>query len=134
MTTTTEYAQALAQDYANSITQQFNEYDISGNPFGLTECGTCGAGSNIPCPCTEDRIRTASDFLDECLDIRYLVSYDRKTIKGGQILLASGGPTVWLYTGTQELRVCWGDSVTTEVPTAMCEAINDMLQELWENG
>ena len=51
--------------------------------------------------------RSAADWMEDTYDIRYLVD-SRKEYMGAQILVAGGGPTIWVDTFTKEVRGYWG--------------------------
>ena len=50
---------------------------------------------------------TAHAWMEDTYDIRYLVD-SRKEYMGAQILVAGGGPTIWVDTFTKEVRGYWG--------------------------
>ena len=49
----------------------------------------------------------AAKWMEDTYDIRYLVD-SRKEYMGAQILVAGGGPTIWVDTFTKEVRGYWG--------------------------
>jgi hypothetical protein len=61
---------------------------------------------------TEGDGTSASEFIDTTYDIRYLVGSDKKYL-GAQLMVAGGGPTIWVNTWTKEVEGYWaGDRVT----------------------
>jgi hypothetical protein len=50
---------------------------------------------------------TAHDWMEDTYGIRYLVDHDKQYL-GAQILVAGGGPTIWVDTFTKEVRGYWG--------------------------
>ena len=50
---------------------------------------------------------TAYDWMERTYDIRYLVN-SRKEYLGAEILVAGGGPTIWVDTWTNEVKGYWG--------------------------
>ena len=50
---------------------------------------------------------TASSWMDNTYDIRYLVSSD-KSFMGAEILVAGGGPTIWVDTFREQVTGWWG--------------------------
>ena len=50
---------------------------------------------------------TAHDWMENTYNIRYLVD-SRKRYLGAEILVAGGGPTIWVDTFTKEVRGYWG--------------------------
>ena len=60
----------------------------------------------------EKRTETAADWMEGTYDIRYLVNR-RKEYLGAEILVAGGGPTIWVDTWDKEVKGYWGtDRVT----------------------
>ena len=57
--------------------------------------------------CSGGKERSASDWMEDTYDIRYLVD-SRKEYLGAEILVAGGGPTIWVDTFTKEVRGYWG--------------------------
>ena len=55
----------------------------------------------------EKRTETASDWMEGTYDIRYLVDRETRYL-GAEILVAGGGPTIWVDTFTKEVRGYWG--------------------------
>ena len=54
-------------------------------------------------------IMSGFDYLSDALDIEYIVSAD-KTYKGARVLVAFGGPNIWINTLTKEVEgYWWGD-------------------------
>ena len=56
----------------------------------------------------EDREEvTASSWMEGTYDIRYYVDSSKRYL-GAEILVAGGGPTIWVDTFTKEVRGYWG--------------------------
>lgn len=78
------------------------------------------------------RQETGFDYLNDVLDIEYRIGADRK-YKSGEVLIAFGGPNVWIDTKTN--TVCgawWGDKFS--VPYTDKIGLDDALEELYEMG
>ena len=55
---------------------------------------------------------TASDWMEGVYDIRYIVDREKRYL-GAQLMVAGGGPTIWVNTYTKEVEGYWGgDRVT----------------------
>ena len=50
---------------------------------------------------------SAGKWMEDTYDIRYLVD-SRKRFLGAEILVAGGGPTIWVDTWTNEVKGYWG--------------------------
>ena len=78
----------------------------------------------------EDREEvTASKWMEDVYDIRYLVASD-KTYLGAQLMVAGGGPTIWVNTWTSEVEGSWaGDRVTWAYQDNI--GLDDYCQEMY---
>lgn len=86
------------------------------------------------CPnCGEELEQTTFfDYFSDALDIDYLIASDRETIKGMRILIAFGGPNIYVNTieGEVQLR-WWNEKGSAYLPSEICEAINETFEEFW---
>ena len=55
----------------------------------------------------EKRTETAADWMADTYDIRYLVDRDKRFL-GAEILVAGGGPTIWVDTFREKVTGWWG--------------------------
>ena len=61
---------------------------------------------------TPDGESPASEYMDHVYDIRYIVDGEKKYL-GAMLMVAGGGPTIWVNTWTKEVEGYWGgDRVT----------------------
>jgi hypothetical protein len=59
----------------------------------------------------EPRQETASDWMEGTYDIRYYVDSSKRYL-GAEIMVAGGGPTIWVNTYTKQVEgYWWGDKV-----------------------
>ena len=75
-----EQLRRMCQDIANEIT--------AGNPEGKDS-------------------KTASAWMEDTYDIRYYVDREKRYL-GAEIMVAGGGPTIWVNTYTQQVEGYWG--------------------------
>ena len=61
----------------------------------------------------EKREETASDWMEGTYDIRYYVRQD-KSYLGAEIMVAGGGPTIWVNTYTKQVEGYWGGDKVLE--------------------
>ena len=61
----------------------------------------------------EKRTETASDWMEGVYDIRYLVDREKKYL-GCELMVAGGGPTIWVNTWTNEVEGYWGGDKVLE--------------------
>ena len=77
----------------------------------------------------EKRTETAADWMEDTYDIRYLVN-SRKEYLGAEIMVAGGGPTIWVDTWDKEVKGYWGSDRVT-VPFADNIGLNDYMEEMY---
>ena len=72
---------------------------------------------------------TVSEWMEDVYDIRYLVGSDKKYL-GAQLMVAGGGPTIWVNTWTSEVEGYWGgDRVTWAYQDNI--GLDDYCQEMY---
>lgn len=65
-------------------------------------------------------------------NIDYIVGSDRETLKGVRLMVACGGPNVYINTWDNEIQLhWWSESGKAWLPHEVCEEINDIMQEYW---
>lgn len=70
-----------------------------------------------------------SDYLTDCLDIEWILHSD-KTFKGARVLVAGGGPNIWVNTVTNEVEgYWWGDKCIMSFNDNV--GLNEALSELF---
>lgn len=73
---------------------------------------------------------TAFDYLQEALDIEYIVASDRKTLLGARVLVAFGGPNIWVNTRTNTVEgYWWGESASATFTDSI--GLDDALEDLF---
>ena len=97
------------QNHVNDIARCISEADFDRNDDG-DEC-------------------SAFDYLQDALDIEYIVS-SKKEFLGARVLVACGGPNIWVNTRTNTVEGhWWGDSATASFIDSI--GLNDALEELY---
>ena len=81
-----EQLRRMCQDIADEIT--------AGNPEGKDS-------------------KTASAWMEDVYDIRYIVDREKRYYSA-ELLVAGGGPTIWVDTFTREVRGYWGGDKVVE--------------------
>jgi predicted glycosyltransferase len=61
----------------------------------------------------EKQEETASSWMEGTYDIRYYVRQD-KSYLGAEIMVAGGGPTIWVNTYTKQVEGYWGGDKVLE--------------------
>ncbi len=78
----------------------------------------------------DDEPMTAFDYLQDVLDIEYIVASDRKTYLGARVLVAFGGPNIWINTRTKTVEGHWWQDSHTEAYTDNI-GLDEALEELF---
>ena len=72
---------------------------------------------NIAEDITDSNVRRpsegASEWMEDVYDIRYLVDREKKYL-GWELMVAGGGPTIWVNTWTREVEGYWGGDKVVE--------------------
>jgi len=77
----------------------------------------------------EDGEPSAYEYLQDALDIQYLVTSKGEYI-GARVLVAFGGPNIWINTFNQTVEGhWWNDSHTTNYVDNL--GLDDALEDLW---
>ena len=72
---------------------------------------------------------SAFDYLQDVLDIEYIVNGKGEYL-GARILVAFGGPNIWVNTRTKTVEgYWWGDSAHASFTDGL--GLDDALSELW---
>ena len=77
----------------------------------------------------EPRQETARDWMEGTYDIRYYVD-SRKEYMGAEIMVAGGGPTIWVNTYTKYVEGYWGGDKVTE-PFIDNLGLDDFCEEMY---
>ena len=68
-------------------------------------------------------------WMEDTYDIRYLLDSSKRFL-GAEILVAGGGPTIWVDTWDNEVKGYWGSDRVT-VPFADNLGLNDYCEEMY---
>lgn len=80
-----------------------------------------------------DERPSAYDWLEDVLDIEWIISNDRRHVRGARILVAFGGPNIWVNTRNNTVEgYWWGDNFTTSYTDNL--GLDDAMEELWSMG
>jgi len=75
------------------------------------------------------RHKDASAWMEDVYDIRYIVD-SRKEYMGAQLMVAGGGPTIWVNTHTKYVEGYWGGDKVLE-PFIDNLGLDDYCEELY---
>ena len=87
---------------------------------------TNGFGDELNC---DDQEMSAFDYLEDALDIEYIVNSKREYL-GARVLVAFGGPNIWINTRTKKVEgYWWNESASASFDDGI--GLDDALEELW---
>ena len=78
----------------------------------------------------EGEIISAYDYLSDVLDIEYIVN-SKKEYLGARVLVAFGGPNIWINTRTQQVEGYWWGSQSIWGYSSDAMGLDDALQDLY---
>lgn len=107
-----------------------NGYQVNedGNQWDHDHDCECGL-SESECEC-EKRELSGFDYIQDVLDINWILDSDRE-YKGARILVAFGGPNIWIDTTSNTVEGhWWSDSYTDRYVDNI--GLDDAMRELWE--
>ena len=73
--------------------------------------------------------KTASAWMEGTYDIRYYVDREKRYL-GAEIMVAGGGPTIWVNTYTKYVEGYWGGDKVTE-PFIDNLGLDDFCEEMY---
>jgi len=71
------------------------------------------------------------DYLMDALDIQFIVNGNKEYL-GARVLVAFGGPNIWIDTLNNRVEGAWWRDKATVYYDRDCMDIDDALRELWE--
>ena len=77
-------------------------------------------------------IATIGDYFDDFYDIDYVVGSD-KHYKACRVLVAFGGPNIYIDTWEKEVQLFWwSDTAIADIPVNICDEIDEFFKMLYE--
>lgn len=139
---TQEQTNEYNRDHCKSIAQKVHDYAV-GSCYRCSECEETltlpdDVGDKYRCPhCGTvhevDDLEQLSiyDYLDDVLDIRYIVERD-KSFRSVEICVGFGGPTIWISTESQSVELYWWcDRASYPLSSEAVDALDGWAEELW---
>ena len=75
------------------------------------------------------------DYFDDYYNLEYRIESDRRTVRSVQIMVACGGPNIYIDTASKAVELYWwSDRADYPLSYEVCNAIDEMFQELWDMG
>jgi hypothetical protein len=79
----------------------------------------------------EKRTETASDWMEDVYDMRYIVDREKRYYSA-ELLVAGGGPTIWVSLNEMEVQGYWGAD-RVRVPFSDNIGLDDYCEEMYGN-
>ena len=80
----------------------------------------------------DDEGTLASRFMHHVYDIRYIVDREKRYM-GAELMVAGGGPTIWVNLNTKEVEGYWGSDRVTK-PFIDNIGLDDYLEDLYASS
>ena len=76
-------------------------------------------------------IADIGDYFDDYYDIDYVVGSDKK-YKACRVLVAFGGPNIYIDTWEKQVQLFWwSDTATADIPYNLCEQIDEFFEAIY---
>jgi predicted RNA-binding Zn-ribbon protein involved in translation (DUF1610 family) len=99
--------------------------DHTGDKF---KCPACGTVADFD----EYEQLSLWDHLRDVLDIEYRIAADRTTLNSVRLLVACGGPNIYIDTASRSVELYWWtDRANFPIHPDVCEDIDAMFWEVW---
>lgn len=131
------------RDHCRSIALELEQY-AAGNVYRCPDCGSLvdlpeDVGDKYKCPCcgtvheTDDlEQQSLYDYFEDVYNVEYRVGSDRETINSVQLMVACGGPNIYIDTASRAVELYWwNERASYPISYDVCNEIDDWAQELW---
>ena len=81
--------------------------------------------------CSDYDEACAADYTKDVLDINYVINAD-KSYRGARLLVAFGGPNIWIDTERQEVQGYWGGDKYVQYYSTDVLGLDDYFEEYYE--
>ena len=103
----------MSKEIVNQVESIIETLESTEESYVCECCGHTFESDLDECPeCHSDDIHefTAYDYLSDIIDVEYVLNSSRECI-GARILVAAGGPNIWINTRTNQVEgYWWGDT------------------------
>jgi len=133
--------------HCKRIADELEAY-VGGSVYRCPECGETFREDDAPsddddmctCPCCNERVSihdleqcSLYDYLADALDVDYTINgSDRDTVKSVRVMVAFGGPTIYIDSATRAVELYWWtDRASYPISSDAADALDEWAQELW---
>lgn len=131
------------RNHCKNIADDLESY-ANGLVYKCPECGetfempVASVGDKYKCPCCHtvnevDDFEQLSlyDYFEDALDIEFCIGSD-KSYRSVQIMVAWGGPNIYINTGSKSVELYWwGDHATYPIDRDACDEIDAWAEEYY---
>ena len=76
-------------------------------------------------------VTTIGDYFDDFYDINYVIGGNKK-YKACHVLVAFGGPNIYIDTWAQQVQLYWrNEKATADIPLDLCEQIDEFFETIY---
>ena len=77
-------------------------------------------------------IATIGDYFSDFLDVDYVIGSDKR-YKACRVLVAFGGPNIYIDTWEKQVQLFWwSNTATADIPHELCEQIDEFFEAIYE--
>lgn len=115
--------------------EEFELYDARGENYWFddeeNEIGKCPGCGHTSINENEFEPLSLWDYMTDALDVRFVVN-SHKEILAVKILVAFGGPNIWIDSESRSVELYWWtDRASYPLSTDVCDALNEWAEEYW---
>tara|TARA_Y100000401_G_scaffold49939_1_gene38908 strand:+ start:99 stop:485 length:387 start_codon:yes stop_codon:yes gene_type:complete len=121
-------------EHVRAIANDINDGIKTNSTPGCKACENAEVISLIRwphCDCDGSEMLSGFDYLNDALDIQYIVTGEGEYI-GARVLVAFGGPNIWVNTHTGIVEGYWGSNSATANFLNDPMDVDGACRELWE--
>lgn len=105
---------------------------IAAGTVYMTEDGDIIDENNITEDMEDVEPFTMWDYFSDVYDIKYTIGSDRETLYGVQLLVAFGGPNIYIDTNDGKVKLFWwNDYAEYDLSQEVIESINDTFRDIF---
>jgi hypothetical protein len=111
--------------------EQLNSDQVRGIADNIENGITYEEGSDGYDPDYPEQLMSGFDYLSDVYDIEYIVNGEGE-FKSARILVAFGGPNIWIDFQTKSVELYWWGDRATAYFSDDAMGVEEALRELWE--
>ena len=102
----------MTQDIKSQVLSIVKDIELGMKYEECPDCGSTNFDEHNDCECGNHMTLHGFDYISDVLDVNWVLDHNRE-FKGARLLVAFGGPNIWIDTTKQTVEGhWWGDSFT----------------------